>query len=92
MRKLLVVFLLLIYSTCYGQSSIIVPTAAGGAVDTLARKFAQFVESKTNKSIVIENHKEGTDSSRNLGKSILFEFCNQNQRLCSTFAALEAQQ
>jgi tripartite-type tricarboxylate transporter receptor subunit TctC len=55
MRKLLVVFLLLIYSTCHGQSSIIVPTAAGGAVDTLARKFAQFVESKTNKSIVIEN-------------------------------------
>ena len=55
MRKLLVVFLLLIYSTCHSQSSIIVPTAAGGAVDTLARKFAQFVESKTNKSTVIEN-------------------------------------
>ena len=55
MIKLLTIFLLLIYSTCYSQPLIIVPTAPGGAVDTLARKFAQFAELKTNKSIVIEN-------------------------------------
>ena len=55
MIRFLTIFLLLIYSTCYSQSLIIVPTAPGGAVDTLARKFAQFAESKTAKSVVIEN-------------------------------------
>jgi tripartite-type tricarboxylate transporter receptor subunit TctC len=55
MIKLLTTILFLLCSTCYSQSLIVVPTAPGGSVDTLARKFAQFVELKTNKSIVIEN-------------------------------------
>ena len=56
MNKLLIT-LLLAFSACYsyGQPSIVVPTAPGGAVDTLARKFAHFVELKTAKSVVIEN-------------------------------------
>jgi tripartite-type tricarboxylate transporter receptor subunit TctC len=42
-------------TNCYAQPLMIVPTAPGGSVDTLARKFVQFIELKTNKSIVIEN-------------------------------------
>jgi tripartite-type tricarboxylate transporter receptor subunit TctC len=55
MIKLLITFLFLFCSTSYSQSVIVVPTAPGGSVDTLARKFAQFAELKTNKSVVIEN-------------------------------------
>ena len=56
MINIFAVLLLLLFSaTCFGQPLVIVPTAPGGSVDTLARKFVQFAESKTNKSIVIEN-------------------------------------
>lgn len=55
MIKKFILTLIFISTVCVGQPLIIVPTAPGGSVDTLARKFAQFAESKTNKSIVIEN-------------------------------------
>ena len=40
---------------CYSQPIITVPTTAGGAVDTMARKFAKFAELKTGTPFVIEN-------------------------------------
>lgn len=50
------IFLLFFMATsCYAQQLIVVPTAPGGSVDTLARKFAQFVELKSNKTVQIEN-------------------------------------
>ena len=55
MIKKFILTLIFISTVCVGQPLIIVPTAPGGSVDTLARKFARFAESKTNKSIVIEN-------------------------------------
>ena len=55
MIKKFILTLIFVSTACVGQPLIIVPTAPGGSVDTLARKFAQFAESKTNKSIVIEN-------------------------------------
>jgi tripartite-type tricarboxylate transporter receptor subunit TctC len=47
--------LLVLSSNCYSQSTIIVPTTAGGSVDTMARKFAKFAESKTGTTFIIEN-------------------------------------
>lgn len=55
MIKKFIFLLFFAITNCYAQQSIVVPTAAGGAVDALARRFAQFVESKTNKRIPIEN-------------------------------------
>jgi hypothetical protein len=55
MKKIISLMLLLACSICYGQTLIVVPTAAGGATDLLARKFAQFVEVKTKKNFRIEN-------------------------------------
>lgn len=56
-RKSILAFALTV--TCYAQAEqpqlIVVPTAPGGSVDTLARKFAQFIELKNNKSVIIEN-------------------------------------
>jgi tripartite-type tricarboxylate transporter receptor subunit TctC len=50
------IFLLFFMATsCYAQQLIVVPTAPGGSVDTLARKFAQFVELKSNRAVQIEN-------------------------------------
>lgn len=54
MIKLLITMLLL-STTCYAQTIITVPTTAGGAVDSLTRKFAKFAELKTGNSFVIEN-------------------------------------
>jgi tripartite-type tricarboxylate transporter receptor subunit TctC len=55
-KKLVVNFILLLFSAvCLGQTSMIVPTAAGGAVDSLTRKFSKFVELKTGRSFVVEN-------------------------------------
>jgi tripartite-type tricarboxylate transporter receptor subunit TctC len=57
MLKILVVnFILLLFSSaCLGQTTMIVPTTAGGAVDLLARKFIKFAEIKTGRSFVVEN-------------------------------------
>jgi tripartite-type tricarboxylate transporter receptor subunit TctC len=55
MIKKFILTLIFVSTACVGQPLIIVPTAPGGSVDTIARKFVQFAESKTNKSIVIEN-------------------------------------
>jgi tripartite-type tricarboxylate transporter receptor subunit TctC len=53
-KKFLLLFLML-SSVCYSQTTIIVPTTAGGSVDTMARKFAKFAELKTGKTFIIEN-------------------------------------
>lgn len=57
MLKILVVnFILLLFSSvCLGQTAVIVPTTAGGAVDLLARKFTKFAELRTGRSFVVEN-------------------------------------
>jgi tripartite-type tricarboxylate transporter receptor subunit TctC len=55
MIKQLIVILLLLSPTCYSQTTITVPTTAGGAVDSLTRKFAKFVELKSGQTFVIEN-------------------------------------
>lgn len=47
--------LFLLSSPCYAQTVITVPTTAGGAVDSLTRKFAKFAELKTGQAFVIEN-------------------------------------
>ena len=55
-RILVVNFILLLFSSvCLGQTAMIVPTTAGGAVDLLARKFTKFAEQKTGKSFIVEN-------------------------------------
>jgi tripartite-type tricarboxylate transporter receptor subunit TctC len=55
-KKLKFIFLLFFVVTkCYAQQLIIIPTAPGGSVDTLARRFAQFAELKLNKPTQIEN-------------------------------------
>jgi tripartite-type tricarboxylate transporter receptor subunit TctC len=55
MIKKFIFLLFFAITNCYAQQLIVVPTAPGGSVDTLARKFAQFVELKTNKQVQIEN-------------------------------------
>jgi tripartite-type tricarboxylate transporter receptor subunit TctC len=55
MIKQFIAILLLSSPICYSQTTIIVPTTAGGAVDSLTRKFAKFAELKSGKSFVIEN-------------------------------------
>lgn len=55
MNKLLLALLLSISTISYSQTIITVPTTAGGAVDSLTRKFAKFAELKSNTSFVIEN-------------------------------------
>lgn len=53
--KILILSLLFTFSTSWARTNIVVPTTAGGAVDTLARKFAEFAELRTGKSFTIEN-------------------------------------
>ena len=55
MNKLLLALLLCISSICYSQTIITVPTTAGGAVDSLTRKFAKYAELKSGQSFVVEN-------------------------------------
>lgn len=55
MNKFLLALLLCISSIGYSQTTVTVPTTAGGAVDLLARKFAKFAELKTGKPFVVEN-------------------------------------
>ena len=55
MFKKFILTLVFFSTTCFGQTLIIVPTAPGGAVDTLSRKFSQYAELKTNRSFIIEN-------------------------------------
>jgi hypothetical protein len=55
MFKLAVAILLSVSSICHSQTTITVPTTAGGAVDSLTRKFAKFAELKYGQSFVIEN-------------------------------------
>jgi hypothetical protein len=55
MFKLTIVILLFVSSVCYSQTTITVPTTAGGAVDSLTRKFAKFAELKSGQSFIVEN-------------------------------------
>lgn len=55
MNKLLLALLLCISSISYSQTIITVPTTAGGAVDSLTRKFAKYAELKSGQSFVVEN-------------------------------------
>jgi len=53
--KTFIAVLLFLSSVSHSQTIITVPTSAGGAVDSLTRKFAKFAELKTGKSFVVEN-------------------------------------
>jgi tripartite-type tricarboxylate transporter receptor subunit TctC len=55
MKKILILLLVVLSPLCYSQTTIIVPSGAGGSVDSLARKFAKFAELKTSKTFVVEN-------------------------------------
>jgi tripartite-type tricarboxylate transporter receptor subunit TctC len=50
-----IIAIFLLSFTCQSQTIINVPTAPGGSVDSLARKFAKFAELETGNSFVIEN-------------------------------------
>jgi tripartite-type tricarboxylate transporter receptor subunit TctC len=56
MKKIIFVLLLLVSPFSLAVNKIIVPNIAGGSVDLLARKFAEYTENITKKSFIIENN------------------------------------
>jgi tripartite-type tricarboxylate transporter receptor subunit TctC len=55
MIKKFILTLIFFSTSCISQTLIIVPTTAGGAVDSLTRKFAKFAELKSGQSFIVEN-------------------------------------
>ena len=55
MKKLISIILMFISQIAFAQITVVVPYAAGGAYDNMARKFAKFVETKMHEQIIIEN-------------------------------------
>lgn len=56
MKKIIFVLLLLISPLSLAVNKIIVPFAAGGSFDLLARKFAEHTQNVTKKTFIVENH------------------------------------
>ena len=55
MIKKFILTLIFFSTSCISQTLIIVPTTAGGAVDSVTRKFAKFAELKSGQSFIVEN-------------------------------------
>lgn len=55
MKKLLSLVLLFLSTSVLANTTIIVPFAAGGAIDKMAREFSFFVKSRTGENFVVEN-------------------------------------
>jgi len=55
MKKILLTFLILISTTAFADIRIIVPFAAGGSFDIVARQYARFLEKEIAKNVSVEN-------------------------------------
>lgn len=56
MKKLIFIISLMLSSQiAFAQITVVVPYSVGGAFDSMARKFAKFVETKMNEQVTIEN-------------------------------------